>query len=359
VNDPARLATRRQRVKDLLATHELSALIVTSPANVTYLTGFTGSNGQVVLTTDGPDQLLTDRRYDGRVTQEDNLAVVFAPLSLHVKDLHGTVGLEAAHVSWALQRQLAKDATQKGVTLHPTDGIVEQFRQYKDPYEQAQLVEACAITIAALEELFTATKLAGMTERAIADQLSETFRRLGADGDAFAPIVASGINGAVAHHEPTDRVITVGDLVTIDCGARVNGYHADCTRTVAVGREPAGELPGVYALVKDAQQAATSALTDGVIAHDVDAAARDLIEQGGYGPSFVHGTGHGVGLEIHEAPLIGPSATARLYKTVSCTSEPGIYLPGVGGVRIEDTVIVTAHGAPQILTDLTRDLVIV
>ncbi|MEX2533829.1 MAG: Xaa-Pro peptidase family protein, partial [Nitriliruptoraceae bacterium] len=356
MTDSSRYHARRSRLKAAIAANDLDALVVTHPVNVTYLTGFTGSNGQIVVTAadSSVDTLFTDRRYEGRVQTDTDLNVTYGPFLPAILATPGTVGMEAQHVSWASARQLLVDSQAKRVTLSPTTNMVEELRQYKDSYEHAQLTAACQITVDALNHLFEHTRLEGVSERAIAHTLQQIMQDFGADGDAFAPIVATGVNGAIPHHSPTDRIVAKGELLTIDCGARLNGYHADCTRTVAIGTAPNSELAAIYAVVRDAQQAATAALTANTTAGEVDDAARSVIETAGYGAAFVHGTGHGVGLEIHEAPLIGPKATARLQATVVCTSEPGIYLPGVGGVRIEDTVVVTASGAPQILTDCPR-----
>ena len=361
MTDPSRYQARRARLKAAIAQHGLDLFVVTHPVNVTYLTGFDGSNGQVVIAADDTttDTLFTDRRYEGRGEVDTEINVTYGPFLPAITNHGATVGLEAHHVNWAAVRQLTNDTKPAAVTLTPTTNLVEVLRQTKDPYEQEQLQAACQITVDALTHLFEHTRLEGLSERAIAHTLQQIMRDFGADGDAFAPIVAGGTNGAIAHHSPTERAVQAGELLTIDCGAKLNGYHADCTRTVAIRRAPTGELGHIYTVVQDAQQAATAALCANAMAGEADLAARSMIDAAGYGQAFVHGTGHGVGLEIHEAPLIGPSATARLEATVTCTSEPGIYLPGVGGVRIEDTVIVTASGPPQILTDCPRDLAIV
>lgn len=352
---------RRSRLKTAITNAGLDALVVSHPVNITYLTGFAGSNGHVIVYADETQQdtLFTDRRYEGRSEIDPDINVSYGPYLAALNVLNGPVGMEAQHVSWAAARHVLQETSPKGIRLTPTTDMVEALRLTKDDYEQAQLAAACQITVAALAHLFEHTRLEGLSERLIASTLQQIMRTFGADGDAFAPIIAGGVNGAVPHHCPTDRQVGAGELLTIDCGARLNGYHADCTRTVAIGNAPGGELAEIYALVQAAQARATQAVVANVMAGEPDAAARTLIDTAGYGDKFVHGTGHGVGLEIHEAPLIGPNATARLVPTVTCTSEPGIYVPGVGGVRIEDTVVVTQSGAPQILTDCPRDLLIV
>lgn len=180
---------------------------------------------------------------------------------------------------------------------------------------------------------------------------------LGADGVAFDTIVASGPNGAIPHHAPTDRPLRRGDLVTMDFGALYQGYHADMTRTVAVG-EPAGWQRDVYELVAEAQRTGIEAVEPGAEAGAVDAAAREVIEAAGHAEHFQHGLGHGVGLEIHEAPMLGYGRTGKLADRVPVTVEPGVYLPGKGGVRIEDVLVVTAGGGARILTSTTRELLV-
>ncbi|MEX0705768.1 MAG: M24 family metallopeptidase, partial [Nitriliruptoraceae bacterium] len=200
--------------------------------------------------------------------------------------------------------------------------------------------------------------LAGHTERALAVALERRFVDLGADGVAFPSIVASGPNGAVPHHDPGSRVVQQGDLVTLDCGALVDGHHADCTRTFAVGK-PDPVLVEVYEVVARAQAAGRAAVRAGVCAGDVDRAARQVAREAGHLEHYVHPTGHGVGLEIHEAPAVAPGSTATIDVGAVLTVEPGIYLPGIGGVRIEDTLVVDVHGAGRVLTDLPHELRVV
>jgi Xaa-Pro aminopeptidase len=242
-------------------------------------------------------------------------------------------------------------------TLAPSGRIIEELRMVKDEIEIALLARACAIT----DEAFSAI-LAGIapgrTERAFAVLLERAMVDHGAEAPAFDSIVASGPNGAVPHHAPGDRPFAAGDLITIDCGARYGGYHADMTRTVALG-EPAGWQREIYDLVASAQRAGVDAATVGADVAGVDAAARDLIADAGYDEYFRHGLGHGVGLEVHEAPILGYGRTGTLVDRVPVTVEPGIYLPGRGGVRIEDTLVVRSDpGAREILTTTTRELLV-
>ncbi|MEO5877838.1 MAG: M24 family metallopeptidase, partial [Streptosporangiaceae bacterium] len=196
----------------------------------------------------------------------------------------------------------------------------------------------------------------GMTERQVAVLLERNMIDLGADGIAFDSIVASGPNGAVPHHEPGGRALADGDLITMDFGAVVGGYHADMTRTVALG-QISGWQQEIYDLTRQAQQAGIEACVPDADVAAADAAARDLIRAAGYGDCFPHGLGHGVGLEIHEAPLLGDDKTGKLRDRVPVTAEPGVYLAGRGGVRIEDTLVVRADG-PELLTQTTKELLV-
>lgn len=356
-------AARRARLLPALDAAGVDLLLVTAPSNVRYLTGFSGSNGQLLLTRDPEaDRLVTDDRYLLRAAGEaPDLAVVASrdPGGVAIAAAEGgagsRLGVEAADVSWASAERLRDRAAERSVELVPTGGLVEALRTVKDDHEVALLAEACAITVAALDELVRTHLRPGVTERALAVALERRFVDLGADGVAFPSIVAAGPNGAVPHHTPTDRPIADGELVTVDCGALVGGYHADCTRTVAVG-EVAGELAEVHALVGRAQEAGRRAAVAGARAATVDAVAREVIAEAGYGDRFVHGTGHGVGLEIHEAPAVAKGSAATLDAGTALTVEPGVYLPGIGGVRIEDTIVVTADGPPRVLTDIPRSL---
>lgn len=341
---------------------ELPALLVTSPVNVRWLTGFTGSNGDVLLTPQD-SVLVTDARYAERARLMDpalDLLVTsntVADVTTWIADRRlAQLGLENEHVSWGDADRWQAAVRDVGGAVVATSGIVENLRTVKDEAELARIREACRVTSTVLAELLD--RLApGITERQAAAHLAAGFEAAGADGAGFESIVASGRNGAIPHHEPSDRALEAGDMVTIDCGARVDGYHADCTRTVSLGA-PSDQLREVHALVVAAQAAGRRAVVAGAGGLDIDTAARSVIEDGGHGEAFVHGTGHGLGLEIHEAPAIGPRAASTMAAGMTVTVEPGVYLPGTGGVRVEDTVLVTADGPCEILTDLPHDLIV-
>ncbi len=360
-------ARRRDRLRKALAEVEASALYVTGAANVAYLTGFTGSNGQVLVTReDGGDALFTDARYDGRAAVEatDIEAVITrTPLEVALERVEGRLAFEGDHVSFRQGSELIEAAHEAGREAVASEGLVEELRVVKDDSEVARLRLACEITTAAFAAMLEGLR-PGRTERDVAIELERRFVDLGADGLAFDLIVASGPNGAIPHHEPTDRAIERGELVTFDIGARVEGYHADFTRTVAVGR-PHPAWVELHQLVVEAQRHGVEAATADATCESVDAAARDLIDEAGQADAFVHGIGHGVGLEIHEAPIVSTRPTARLAASTVITVEPGVYLPESadrpadappGGIRIEDTVLVCADGPADPLTVAPHDL---
>ncbi len=357
---PQTHADRRERLRDLVRTVGAEAALVTRLVNVRYLTGFTGSNA-ALLVTDRDDVLATDGRYVTQAGQES------PGLELLV-DRECATGLMARAGREGLRRLAfeAHDVTVEGhAALRDVDGApelvplghaVETLRTVKDDSELALLREACAIGDLALRETLGRTA-PGQTEREVARRLEAAMVELGADGIAFATIVATGPNSAIPHHSPTDREIVRGDLLKIDFGAKYGGYHADCTRTLVVGREPADWQREIYDVVRRAQRAGRHALAVDADVRDVDGAARAVVVAAGYGEQFTHGLGHGVGLEIHEAPLLGAQANGRLAARTPVTVEPGVYLPGRGGVRIEDTLVV-GEDAPELLTTTSKDLLV-
>jgi len=266
------------------------------------------------------------------------------------------VGIEAEATTLATADRLGELATQLGIELVATPDQVGALRQVKDVHEIGLLREACAISQRALERMITEVRV-GVSERMVAARLEFLMRQEGADGAAFSTIVATGSSSAEPHHEPTDRSIERGDLLKIDFGALWQGYHADMTRTFVVGAPALAWQSEMHALVAEAASAGRAAVLPGVDVREVDAAARRVIADAGYGQNFGHGIGHGIGLQIHEAPLMGPTAVARLEHNMTITVEPGVYLPGRGGVRIEDSLVVTPSGAEP-MTTMSRDLLV-
>ncbi|MFF4614551.1 M24 family metallopeptidase [Nonomuraea jabiensis] len=337
---------RRARLAELLPAREVPALLVTSPVNVRYLTGLVSSNAAVLVRADGTALLATDNRYiEMARTLDVPTAEAYDVESALVEP---GAGIEAAWMSVATYRRL-------GEGLVPMEPVVELLRAVKDDGELELLRTACEITDQAFADI-SGKIVPGITERDLARLLDNRMTELGADKPAFDTIVAAGENGAIPHHAPSGRELRTGDLVTIDFGARYQGYHADMTRTVCLG-PPTDWQREIYDLVAEAQRAGRRALAPGAGAREVDAAARTVIEDAGYGSRFRHGLGHGVGLEIHEEPFLGPSRTGRLEDRVPITVEPGVYLPGRGGVRIEDT-LVTREGGPELFTKTTKELLV-
>ena len=358
-------ADRRDRLRARARAAGLDAVLVTRLVNVRYLTGFTGSNGALLVPAeaDRRDVLCTDGRYVtqvGRQAPDVELLVdrTSAPaLAARAGSAgHRRLGYESHDVTVDLHAALAERAA--GAELVSVRQAVEALRAVKDDGEVALLRRACAIADRALAELIEAGGLrAGRTEREVGRELDARMLELGADARSFETIVAAGPDSAVPHHRPVDRVLERGDLVKLDFGATVGGYHSDMTRTLVLG-EPAGWQREIYDLVRAAQRAGRKALAPGADVRAVDAAARAVVAAGGYGEAFVHGLGHGVGLEIHEAPALGPQAAGTLADRMAVTVEPGVYLAGRGGVRIEDTLVVRDGAEPDLLTTTTKDLVV-
>ena len=342
----------------LLDERDLDTLLVTNLLNVRYLTGFTGSNGACVVMRE-ERLFLTDFRYVQQASEQvpdyERVELGRDMLGDLAKRLGGRTGFDDEDVSVASHAKLA-EAAPEGVELVPASGLVEQLRAVKDESEVASMRAAADLATAAYESL-RERGLAGRTEREVATGLVRFMEDAGAEGPSFAPIVASGAHGALPHAVPRDIEIPRDTLVVIDMGAMVDGYCSDCTRTLATGAI-GDEAAEVYELVLRAQTASLSAATAGADCQAVDAVAREIIDGAGHEEHFGHGLGHGVGLQVHEAPRLGKTAKGSLEAGNAVTVEPGVYLPGEFGVRIEDLVIVT-DGEPEILTAFPKELVTV
>jgi Xaa-Pro aminopeptidase len=389
---------RRERLRPALAALGADAALITSPANVRYLTGLASSNAALLLPAAPPGGgpavpaehaepavpaehavpaepgepaepagavLATDSRYAGTARQACPDLEILIERAIEPALARVAAGLGVRRLAFeahemTVERYQAFAAQVPGTELVPLGRAVEEIRMAKDEQEIALLARACEITSRAFEQIVPLIR-PGVTERELAIALERAMTDLGADGLAFDTIVASGPNGAIPHHVPSGRAFEAGDMITVDCGARYQGYHADMTRTVVLG-PPAPWQQTIYALVAAAQAAGIGAAVPGADVRAVDAAARDLIAEAGHGEHFQHGLGHGVGLEVHEAPIMGYGRTGTLGDRVPITVEPGIYLPGQGGVRIEDTLVVragTGTAAPQeLLTTTTRELLV-
>jgi Xaa-Pro aminopeptidase len=327
-------------------------LLVTNRTNVRYLIGFDSSNA-ALLVEDEELTLFADFRYAAAGRAVEGVRFVETKRALTsalAEQLSGRFGFEADAVVYAAYETLAGG----GLELVPRRGLVEALRAVKDEAEIDVIRRASEITTKAFEQL-AAEPFAGRSERELAWRLETLLREHGGEGLAFDVGLGSGPNGALPHAHPSDRVVVEGDLVVVDAGAIAEGYCSDCTRTFAVGTPPT-ELTEAYAVCLEAQLAALDAVRPGVTGVEADRAARDVIEAAGYGHAFGHGLGHGVGLLIHEAPRLSTESTDTLVAGNVFSVEPGIYLEGAGGIRIEDLVVLREDG-PEILTGFTKEVV--
>jgi Xaa-Pro aminopeptidase len=328
-------------------------LLVTNLVNVFYLCGFESSNAALLVDPKGGATLYTDFRYAESAREVDGVEVQIAKRTLLADlggRLKGRVQFEADVLPYREWERLAAG----GAKLVPTHGIVDAIRAVKDEQEVAKLRKACRIGDRAFEAL-TAETVVGRTEKDVAWRLRELLHAHGADEQAFDAIVASGPRGALPHAHPTDKIIETRTLVTVDWGVRVDGYCSDCTRTVSTGSPP-GRLREIYELCLRAQQRACAEIRPGMRGVDADALAREPIAEAGFGDQFGHGLGHGVGVEVHEAPRLSPESEDTLAVGHVFSIEPGIYLPGEGGVRIEDLAVLRENG-PELLTSFPKALI--
>ncbi|HHU85598.1 MAG: M24 family metallopeptidase [Pelotomaculaceae bacterium] len=348
---------RIEKLRERFAGAGVEALYITNPENRFYLSGFTGTAGSLLLGLNN-SYLFTDFRYTGQAAREcpDYQVIETSGESSEVLREYLTgegislLGLEGDYLTYN-QFQTLKEKL-GGVELKTVDGLVEELRARKDKDETAFIEEAVRLADEAFKEVLPLIR-PGVPEREVALQLEYFMRRLGAEGAAFKTIVASGYRSALPHGVASSRIMAPGDFVTLDFGAVYNGYHSDITRTVVLGR-PEKKQEEIYQLVLEAQMSAIESLRAGIKASDVDGAARRIIEQAGYGKQFGHGTGHGVGLSIHEKPRLSAKDQSLLEEGMVVTIEPGIYLPGWGGVRIEDTVLVL-NGGCRVLTRTPKE----
>jgi Xaa-Pro aminopeptidase len=357
----------------LLEAEGLDALLVTSRANIRYLSGFSGSAG-VAVATGGMLLLVTDFRYDEQARQECGAVArveiegasiwdrLFKELpSLGALGVGGGGGAGGGLIGFEAHALSVKDAERLSTApatawrWKPAGELVERLRAQKDPDEVAAIRAAGTVAGGALRETLASVR-PGQTELEIAGLLEGALRRHGSEGHPFATIVASGPRTALPHAGTTRRVVAVGEWLLLDFGAVVDGYCADVTRTVVVGARADDAQRALYELVESAQRRAREGVRAGMSGRDADALARDPIEARGFGAAFGHSTGHGLGLEVHEAPRLARTATDLLPESAVVTVEPGVYVPGRGGVRIEDDVHLSAHG-PVLLTDGRTNLV--
>jgi Xaa-Pro aminopeptidase len=347
--------SRADRLAEAL---EVDALLITDPVNLRYVTGFTGSNGMAVVGRD-VRRFITDFRYVEQAAaqvrgfdREEAPQEFNAALEKGWTDGPFRLGFEDQHVTVRRHGRL-RAVLPENVELVAAGGAVEKLRAVKDP-EEIEKIRAAAALVDAIYAMLRDEGLVGRTEREVALAIETEMRRLGADEPSFGSIVASAERGALPHAEPQDVAIPRGTLVTLDIGAKLDGYCSDCTRTWATGELP-DDLAAAYELVHRAQLESLAAVRPGPEGREVDAVARRIIEEAGHGEHFGHGLGHGVGLEVHEAPRLARTAETPLVAGNVVTVEPGVYLPGRGGVRIEDLVVVTEDGH-SVISATTKDL---
>lgn len=349
---------RVARLRTAMAEDAAEAFLITSATNRRYLSGFTGSAGWLLITSDEA-YVLTDFRYviqvgreapDFTLIETSDLVTALAKL-VQDKGIK-RIAVEAAHTT--LAEQARREEAMPQVEWLRTTGVVEKLRAVKEP-EEIQRIEA-AVALADQAFAYIVERLVGRTEQDVARDLEFYMREQGAQRIAFSTIVASGPNGALPHAVPTDRTIQRGDLVTLDFGAVLDGYCSDVTRTVGVGPLDDKQRE-VYALVLKAEEVGVEAVRPGRLGKEVDADARQVIDAAGYGAAFGHGLGHGIGMEVHEdPPRLSPKGEARLEVGMVSSVEPGVYLEGWGGVRIEDLVVVTQDGC-RVLTRAPKELI--
>lgn len=348
-----------QKLRQALQQADLPALLVTSAHSRRYLTGFTGTAGVAVITADHAF-FITDFRYTEQANEQikgfeiiEQKSTLLEAVAQLVEDKQLTqLGFEQDAMTYA---EYDRYASALRAELVPTSGLVEKIRLIKTEDELTIIKQACKIADDAYEHILTFIK-PGMTELNVSNELEFFMRKQGATSSSFDIIVASGTRSALPHGVATDKVIETGDFVTLDFGAYYNGYVSDVTRTLAVG-QPSDKLKEIYQVVLDSQLLALEKIKPGMTGKEADAISRDYIASKGYGEAFGHSLGHGIGLEVHEGPGLSSRSDVVLEPGMVITIEPGIYLPGIGGVRIEDDALVTETGVEK-LTHTSKELVI-
>jgi len=359
MNYKLRLAALRQKMKE----HGLSAFFLKSAPNYFYLTGFTGSSGAVLIT-EHDFKFFTDARYTTQAKDQTATSgveviihqqTILAEVKAHLQQLTNTIiGYEADNLFVSELHELEDSSKYQ---LQPQTAFVETLRFIKDEAELTSLKQAALIGQQVLEDVLTFIR-PGLTEIEVAMRMEMKMREFGASGPSFDTIIASGVRGALPHGMASEKVIQAGELVTIDFGVMYQGYCSDMTRTIAIGEPASKQLVEIYNTVLAANLAGIEALKAGVSGLEVDLAARQVIDIAGYGSSFGHGLGHGLGIEVHENPRLSPRSQALMESNMVVTIEPGIYVEGLGGVRIEDSLAVTEDGNDNFMT-LPKELIIV
>lgn len=353
------MINRVNNLREQMKSEGISSFLITSPYNLRYLTGFTGTTGLALI---GLEEafFITDFRYTEQAAKQCvgfEIVKNVGPILEVVADLVESKNIEnlGFEESFVPFKQYVELEGLLEVDLIPVSGMVEELREVKDEEEIAIVEKACEIADKAFSHILTYIK-PGMTEIQVANELDFYMRSLGASSVSFETIVASGLRSAMPHGVASEKIIEQGDMITIDFGCYYNGYVSDMTRTISLG-EPSDKLREIYNVVKEAQQKVLDVAKPGMTGVELDAVARDYIASKGYGEAFGHSTGHGIGLEIHEGPNVSKLAEKAFVPGNIITNEPGIYLPGIGGVRIEDDMLVTENGIKR-LTHSEKELII-
>ncbi|RIL69664.1 aminopeptidase P family protein [Staphylococcus devriesei] len=346
------------KVREILKQQNLDAIVILSDYNRRYLSGFTGTSGALVITST-QNQLITDFRYIEQATNQatnfeivnrsegliDEIKSIITKLNLQ------RVGFEGHLISYDTYQSL----NETSATLISIGEVIEEIRQIKSPEEIEKIKYAAKIVDDTYNYILEVAK-AGMTEKELKALLESKMLHLGADGPSFDTIVASGYRGALPHGVASDKVIEQGDMITLDFGAYYEGYCSDITRTFAIG-ETDPKMKEIYNIVLESQIKAINEIKPGMTVQEADALSRDYIDAHGYGKEFGHSLGHGIGLDIHEGPLLSKNAKGTIQVNNCVTIEPGIYVDGLGGVRIEDDILITENGC-EVFTKCTKDLII-
>ncbi len=356
MNYTSEFANRLQQVRSKISSFGIDAILVSNPFTRRYISGFTGSAGYLFIN-QNVSLLATDFRYTEQAEAETDAWEIAKSsynnqwlCSITIKTDTKRLGFEGSDLTFATYKRIKKTLTDKGIAVDLIDvsDLTKDLRSIKGTYDLTNLLKAIKAGDHCFDYVSSQLK-AGQTEREIANMFKRAALNANTEGVSFETIVASGPNAARPHHSPSERIIREGETVVIDCGVKVNGYCSDLTRTLILGSY--GEkLRNVYNTVYEAQSAAINGITAGITGHQADGIARTVIEKAGYGNNFGHSLGHGLGLEVHESPHIGPNSTDQIAEGMVFTVEPGIYIPGWGGVRIEDVVIIE-NGVCKILSN--------
>lgn len=349
---------RVNRLRKLMEKNDLEAMIITKAENIRYLSGFSGGEDGRLLITGNTGYLFTDSRYTeqaGREAPEWTLVEIIPPGVDYIKEAAAGckgIGFESHHITWEVYQEWARELPDR---LAPVNGMVEQLRVKKDNQELEYLRESARISDQVFDQIVDYIK-PGLSEGQVANRIGYLLREQGCEGEAFDTIAVAGSNAALPHGRPGDRVIRVGDMVTLDFGGFFQGYAGDMTRTIVMGKADQ-DLRARYQAVLEAQQLGVSLVRAGMPCVDIDKQVRKALQKFRLDVYFKHGTGHGLGLEIHEQPNVSPRSTTTLETNMVITIEPGIYIPGWGGIRIEDSVIVKERGY-EIITHSDKNLLL-